>query len=40
MNYIRWRDTMEQEPKELILILAEMCEQYILHGKEEQADDK
>lgn len=31
---------MEQEFKELILILAEMCEQYILQGREEQGDDK
>lgn len=35
MNDIRWRDIMEQESKELILILAEMCEQYIIQGKEE-----
>ncbi len=31
---------MEQESKELILILAEMCEQYILQGGEEKVDDK
>lgn len=39
MNDDIWRDIMEHESKELILILAEMCEKYIIHGKEEDSND-